>query len=268
MAIDTTTQRSRRALLLGAAGGIAAAVAGSLGRAQPVAAATGGNVILGTNNTADRPTSIEATTEDRDAFVGYAKGSGNGVSGYAGSGRGVYGVSSSDTNPAVVGWSAHNAAVMGYTGFLPFPASQAKTGVYGYANEDATAVGVRGSSGSGTGVRGVSFGNDGIVGSSAAADRSGVWGSNAWGGYGVAGSSNGTALKAGVWGSNSASGVGVRGTSASGRGGLFSGGAAQLRLSPSTTNSHPSSGQKGDLFVDKNGGLWFCKGGTTWKQLA
>ena len=28
------------------------------------------------------------------------------------------------------------------------------------------------------------------------------------------------------------------------------------------------SGAIGDLFVDRGGRLWFCKGGTTWKQLA
>ena len=40
------------------------------------------------------------------------------------------------------------------------------------------------------------------------------------------------------------------------------------RLSPSTAASHPDSGAAGDLFVDKTGRLWFCKGGATWKQLA
>ena len=27
-------------------------------------------------------------------------------------------------------------------------------------------------------------------------------------------------------------------------------------------------GVRGDLYVDKSGRLWFCKGGSTWKQLA
>ncbi len=50
-----------------------------------------------------------------------------------------------------------------------------------------------------------------------------------------------------------ATSVGVRGTSPAGRGGVFKGGAAQLKLQPSSTaTSHPSSGQAGDLFVDKN----------------
>jgi hypothetical protein len=32
--------------------------------------------------------------------------------------------------------------------------------------------------------------------------------------------------------------------------------------------SHPHSGSKGDFLVDKSARLWFCKGGTTWKQIA
>ena len=40
------------------------------------------------------------------------------------------------------------------------------------------------------------------------------------------------------------------------------------KLVPSAATVHPASGQMGDLFVDKTGRLWFCKGGTLWKQLA
>lgn len=52
-----------------------------------------------------------------------------------------------------------------------------------------------------------------------------------------------------------------------GRGASFEGDAAQVQLTPATT-THPKSGRRGDLFVDKDGKLWFCKGGTTWRQLA
>ena len=45
-------------------------------------------------------------------------------------------------------------------------------------------------------------------------------------------------------------------------------GAAQLYLEPGTAASHPGTGQLGDLYLDKSGRLWFCKGGTSWKQLA
>ena len=55
---------------------------------------------------------------------------------------------------------------------------------------------------------------------------------------------------------------------AKGRGAVLTGGAAAVTLSPSTATTHPSSGNAGDLFVDSTKRLWFCKGGTTWKQIA
>ena len=63
--------------------------------------------------------------------------------------------------------------------------------------------------------------------------------------------------------------TGVYGVAAQdlGRGGVFSGKAAQLMLGP-VSATHPVSGQMGDLFADTSGRLWFCKGGTTWKQIA
>ena len=63
-------------------------------------------------------------------------------------------------------------------------------------------------------------------------------------------------------------GDGVYGDSALGRGGHFRGKKAQVKLEPSAAATHPASGQRGDLFVDKSGRLWFCKGGTTWVKLA
>lgn len=203
---------SRRGLMVAGAGGVGAAVASSLVRALPVAAVTGGNVILGQSNVADARTRITNSTVNGSAFAGFASGLGAGVFGqspagaglgaFSATGYGVFSTSDSTSKPAVVGQSTGSrTAVMGYSGSAALPASPAKTGVFGIANQDAAAVG-------------------------------------------------------------------IRGTSASGRGGVFKGGAAQLRLSPSTASSHPSSGQKGDLFVDTNGRLWFCKGGTTWKQLA
>jgi len=62
--------------------------------------------------------------------------------------------------------------------------------------------------------------------------------------------------------------TGVYGNAPNGRGGVFTGSRAQVRLVPSSATTHPSSGQAGDLFLDKSKRLWFCKGGTTWKQLA
>jgi hypothetical protein len=59
-------------------------------------------------------------------------------------------------------------------------------------------------------------------------------------------------------------------TGTGGRGAILAGVAAQLRLTPASGSTHPTSGQTGDLFVDSTGRLWFCTaGGTTatWGQL-
>lgn len=66
-------------------------------------------------------------------------------------------------------------------------------------------------------------------------------------------------------------GVHGSGSGSAGRGGVFAGAAAQLRLTPGTLASHPKSGQAGDLYADKTGRLWFCKAGgatATWHQIA
>jgi hypothetical protein len=58
---------------------------------------------------------------------------------------------------------------------------------------------------------------------------------------------------------------------ANGRGGLFAGTAAQVRLSPGKLKTHPKSGATGDLYADSTGRLWFCKKGgatATWHQVA
>ena len=55
---------------------------------------------------------------------------------------------------------------------------------------------------------------------------------------------------------NKSTGPGVHGTSGSGRGGIFAGGAAQIQLTPGA-KSHPASGQRGDLYADASGRLWY-----------
>jgi hypothetical protein len=111
-------------------------------------------------------------------------------------------------------------------------------------------VGVRGDSATGTGVYGVSVD---FSGGSAIGAVVGDSDTNA----GVVGLSSAPTRAAGEFNH-------VKG----GRGGVFHGGKAQLKLSPSSASTHPTRGQRGDLFVDKTGRLWFCKGKTTWKQLA
>ena len=135
-------------------------------------------------------------------------------------------------------------------------------------------IGVAGFSGSRYGVFGNSDSNAGVKGASGAADKGAVTGQSSGDGtgvFGISGLGSPVAVaKSGVYGyaSQDYASVGVRGTSTTGRGGLFKGKAAQLRLVPSSAASHPASGQLGDLFLDSNKRLWFCKGGTTWTQIA
>jgi hypothetical protein len=89
-----------------------------------------------------------------------------------------------------------------------------------------------------------------------------------FGGALVGGIANTSSAASAVLGGTSGFGAGVEGRSDKGSGGKFAGKDAQLWLVPSTTGSHPTSGQKGQLFVDSSARLWFCKGGASWKQLA
>jgi hypothetical protein len=144
---------------------------------------------------------------------------------------GVYGQTASPLGRGVFGWSQSAAG---------------GTGTWGQA-DGSGGVGVRGYAWDGGGASG-SFGT-GVLGSSgshafpppAARRNTGVMGV-APGGTGVYGSGN--------------------------RGAILAGLAAQLQLAAATAVTHPTVGARGDLFVDKSGRLWFCKGGITWKQLA
>jgi hypothetical protein len=178
-------------------------------------------------------------------------------------------------------------------------------GVNGVANNDSSSTGVYGHSNPGIGVKGVSQSSFGVYGQSDTSyavygfnDSSGTailgYGQN---GEGVRGHTTGSTTpaiighafanttgvvgfsgggtepvvpkKTGVYGvaHQGGSSVGVRGDSSTGRGGMFSGKLAQLRLAPSRAATHPASGQPGDVFFDKGHRLWFCLGGTNWKRV-
>jgi hypothetical protein len=71
-------------------------------------------------------------------------------------GIGVHGSSASPTRPAAVGQSTGSSTgVLGYSGLGNLPAAPAKTGVYGYAAQDASARGVTGRTTTGRGVNGL-----------------------------------------------------------------------------------------------------------------
>jgi hypothetical protein len=64
-------------------------------------------------------------------------------------------------------------------------------------------------------------------------------------------------------------GVGVfgLGQTKAGRGGVFSGGAAQIRLLPSSSAEPPETGVSGDLFLDQSCRLWLYRGELGWARI-
>jgi len=269
MAVDTSINRSRRAILMGALGGVAAAVATAVGRATPVSAADGDIVHVGQHYSASGTTVIHAS--------GYA----DGFYGSSQSATGIYGTS--DSGIGVSGGSNSGYGVKGYSGdsYGVNGSSGTSAGVYGTGpgsgvnGQSTSGDGVSGSSVSGNGISGSSTSASGVYGSSAATDQAAILGQSYGASTGIQGYSGPhnpptPPAKTGVYGyaNQGATAVGVSGKSPTGRGGQFSGGKAQLRLVPSTATTHPSRGSLGDLFLDKNKRLWFCKGGTTWHQIA
>jgi hypothetical protein len=227
MSIDTAMRQSRRALLGGAIGGLAALVANALGRPAIVAAHDPDDVRLGTDNSTAGFTIVQCTTEGGNGFQGTAHGDGSwGLVGNSDTGVGVYG--------------------LGGTG----------TGVYGTTGDGGNSVvGEKTTAGSAV------WGN---IKSSTSTDGA-VVGTTIGHGPGVRGVNNSDGR--GTWGKALGTGEGVYGESALGRGGLFVGKKAQIRLAPSTATTHPSSGSAGDIFVDASKRVWFCKGGSTWVRL-
>lgn len=202
--------------------------------------------------------------------VGCTPGTGYGV--YAAADQGIAVYASSNTGAAI---QAQNASSSQSTinafntgGNNALYANATKGGIGVYASSD-TADGIQGHTGG--------SGNSGVAGFNTSAGN-GVHGQSV-GGHGVSGISNGNAAgvsgsgTTGVYGSgtslNGGPSFGVSGvaTNPNGRGVYAQGSAAAVQLVPSGA-AHPVSGQIGDLFVDSLGNLWFCKGGTTWKQLA
>jgi hypothetical protein len=186
-----------------------------------------------------------------------ADGSGTGVFGTSGEGAGVRG--SSREGNGVIGTSMAGDGVVGGSD------ADVKSGVFGFntlqtgaafgvsgKSDSPDGAGINGFSDPGVGVKGTSKTNDGVVGSSSVALKSGVFGFNTLqtgAAFGVSGSSD------------SPDGAGIHGISDQGYGGHFRGGRAPLRLVPANTPGDPSSGnhQRGELFVDSNGDLFFCK---------
>ncbi|HSM18548.1 MAG TPA: hypothetical protein VK845_16290 [Gemmatimonadales bacterium] len=186
----TTKSSSRRAVLAGALGGIGAWAASAIGRASPVRAEGENIQVGGEYTTATSRTYLENSANNSDVLVAASTGYGTGVYGRSKNigvegtttadspaGIGVYGSNAGD-NPGIGVWgtSAHGNGVVGQssslsdmagvvgisggtsTGVLGTSggsvAAKPKTGVYGYANQDAGSRGVFGRSPKGHGLHG------------------------------------------------------------------------------------------------------------------
>ena len=121
MAIDTSISRSRRALLAGGLGGLAALVASALGRPLP-ASATDGDVI----HVGDE---LSGTSVTRISNLG-----GTAPVLYGESSKGIGVLGSSDSSSGVRGESATNVGVHGYStsGFGVYGTAMS-AGIHGYS---------------------------------------------------------------------------------------------------------------------------------------
>ena len=183
-----------------------------------------------------------------------------------GSGVGIFGTSAASDGAGVDG-RGPNVGVHGVSAGVGILGEGPSGGIGVRGAATGGGIGVLGNSDTYRAVVGVTSATTGrtigVMGESFSTAGTGVRGWAAGGGTGVYGFSGGT-FPAGDPPAN----VAVYGVSAAGRGGVFTGKAAQVRLVPSTAPSHPASGQLGDLFLDAKKRLWLCKGGTSWHLIA
>ena len=196
-------------------------------------AATGDNFVLGeSTNNANNTTELSVTTSGT-TLVPLFRVNGTGLSGTSTS-------MIVDGPGSLAGIALRVNGNSGGTGIITTAANgpSGTTGLAFAAGGSNGADAIHAGSDKGTGVVGSSTSGKGVTGSSK---------SNT----GVAGSSS--------------TGDGVTGSGK--RGGVFTGSSAAIQLTPHA-GSHPHSGAKGDVFVDHNTHLWFCRGGATWVRLA
>jgi hypothetical protein len=258
----------------------------------------------------DAPDGIGVWGEGKAKIGVYGKSEaphGTGVWG-EGQAKGVYGRSDPPDGTGVSGFSVHGNGIVGKTQGLnssgvygentavleePTPERGGKSHLIEPAPQTlgetrGRGIGVHGVSTNGVGVNGASYNNHGVVGEASRAS-SGVYGLNHYSGDSHGRDLDGLDLDIrqadrtsyGVTGhADDVQGIGVRGMSKHGYGATLQGGRAPLRLLPAETAGHPASGDVGELFVDSNGDLYFCKvkstpgtpgtPGTkaTWKKIA
>jgi hypothetical protein len=217
MAIDTSVPRTRRALLTGGIGGLAALLASALGRPLPAAAGSDGDVVLGAANL------TSATTLLRNGTTTYPP-----LKGSASKADGVMGESDAASHAGVRGLgTSHDAYGVFGSNEATLTAGCLGGSDVGAAGSAFDGYGVWGDSSSGIGVYGKSSFGSAILGLSGASDRAASVGHAERDGAGLFGFSGGMsdplpaiAAKTGVYGraTQDATSSGVRGLSTVGRG--------------------------------------------------
>jgi hypothetical protein len=205
------------------------------------------------HSTATATPGVYGYNDTNDASSIGVSGASVDTQGNPGHGTGVQGSTYDGTG--VKGWTLGGTGVLGIS----------------YADKTQTTLGngygVQGKSGFGYGVSGYSKNSIGVDGSIDTSAAPAIHGRNSTDGTGVQGVSAGAGI--GVDG-ESTNGIGVQGFSTSGRGALFYGGIAHVRLQPGGT-THPTTGLKGDLYLDSSVRLWLCTDDATnpvtWKQV-
>jgi len=171
MPIDTSSPRTRRAILAGGLGGLAAFAANALGRPAATMASDGQTMVVGGEYSSTSVTSV--TNATGNGFYGGSLGTGFAITGQGSQGIGVHGFSTfnigmlgetdSSSLAAVAGRSfGGGTGVLGTADNAPIPAAKLKTGVYGQATQDSSSRGVYGESSSGRAVQGVASSGIGV----------------------------------------------------------------------------------------------------------
>jgi len=247
---------------------------------------------LENNNAAGLGTALLARTDSNYAAVEVKQdGDGDGLKAEAGGGSGsaaVRGIAYGSTDAVhgatdsegIDGVAVH-AVARGFCYGLKAEISKAENGrpaIWGIAGageailgESTSGAGVIGkATTSGSGVVGRAFqAGDGVSGISLDSGR-GVFGQSDTGVAVHGDIQNGQSGATAVKGSTLGGGAGIAGSSRKGRGAVFSGKLAQVRLRPSGEATHPIAGAAGDLFLDASSRLWLCTGTgspATWKRV-
>lgn len=252
----------RRGLLqFGGAAALAGTAAAVLSTKAAAAATTPGVMHFGATNDAGTANTVLASSNAKSTLSVKNAGLGHGIVGNAtnqnGSGYGVFGT------------GGKGAGVAGGTrGDGPGVRAYVEPGAGGSALEALTLEGNNASPTISAHQIGTGHGVYSHIENASNASRA-VYGRTIGVGHAVMGSIlNEQSSVAATKSTTQGSGAGLEALSAKGVGGRFEGKTAQVQLVPSSDSSHPSSGSPGQLFVDHGNRLWFCRGGSSWQQLA